>query len=178
MCYLQVRSFCRRALRVMSREHSLWKKNSTLHLLVAVPFHAWKSTYQQEWTFYQTASLQKLFFSPRKCRFNLTWYHLNTCQRRYGKRAAKVAELLPKHLKIPFWLFLFHIIQTFTLCIIWSPFTLCWRQETLEALCFMNPYVLVILTATRASLIYRKVITYTDPLPCQHTHTRMHSAHT
>ena len=64
-------------------------------------------------------SLQTLPFTPRKWRFNLIWYRLNTCQWRFWEERSQTDFLdsCPKHLKILPCLFLLRIIQAFTLCI-------------------------------------------------------------
>lgn len=79
-----------------------------------------------------------------------------------------LSGLVPKTLKNPCLAISVSYYSDFYSLYKWIPLTLCWREETLEALCFMNLYVLIILAATRANHIYRKVITYTGPLPCLH----------
>ena len=62
-------------------------------------------------------------------------------------------------------------MQTSTLCVIWFPLQCAAGKKTLKALCFMNPYVLAILTAIQDNRIYRKVLTYSSSVMSAQTHT-------
>lgn len=102
--------------------------------------------------------------------FGVIWKHASGDMR--GERPNTLAGLVPKTLKNPFF-FCFYYFILFRLpnFVEFDSPHIVLSQETLEALYFMNPYVFIILTVTRTNHIYRNAITYTDPLPYQHTNT-------
>lgn len=138
-----------------SREHSLDMVPYRKILLPApVCFHAWGSIYLDEWKFNILLPCGHYFsvhVSADLTSFDFIWIHASGEVR--GKQPNRHAGLGPKTLKNPFLAFFYSDSYTLYNLI---PLPSCLKREVLEPLCFMNPYVLVIVAATTANARLRK----------------------